>query len=203
MDFQTKEQIRKKAIADRLALTPEEVRAKSSAVRRNLVKSGVLEGRNAIALYAAAKGEVDTRPLFDLLRAEGRTVALPRVRGKGPHIDFFGVKDWEKLEESRLGIPEPPAQSEPVSPALFDLVLVPAVAFDRQGKRVGFGMGCYDRFLKRIRAECLAIGLGYDFQLYAKVPAKDHDVPLTGVITESEVILPEVREKVGHINERG
>ncbi len=196
MEFQTKQQIRKQVIDKRLRLSTDEVRERSSKVIANLTGSGVLEGRSLCALYAAAKGEVDTRPLFDLLRSEGKTVVLPRVRGKGPDIDFYRVEDWNVLQPSRLGIPEPPPDNEPVDPASFDVVVVPAVAFDKNGGRVGYGMGCYDRVLFKTGRDCPRIGIGYDFQLFSKVPMHEHDIPLTGVITESETIFPENREAV-------
>ncbi len=190
MSLQTKDQIRKEVISARLALSEREVRQRSDKVIANLQKSGLLEGKNLFALYAAAKGEVETRTLFQVLTKEGKTVVLPRVRGKGPEIDFYRVEDWAELGPSRLGIPEPKPENGPVAPHDFDMVVVPAVAFDRQGGRVGYGMGCYDRVLFRTREECPMIGIGYDFQLFEKVPMQEHDIPLTGVITESEIILP-------------
>jgi len=190
MSSQTKDQIRKEIISARLALSESDVRKRSEEVIANLQKSGLLEGKGLFALYAAAKGEVRTRTLFEVLKKEGKTVVLPCVRGKGPDIDFYKVDDWDELVPSRLGIPEPQPENGPVDPHDFDMVIVPAVAFDRQGGRVGYGMGCYDRVLFRTREECPMIGIGYDFQLFGKVPMQEHDIPLTGVITESEIILP-------------
>jgi 5-formyltetrahydrofolate cyclo-ligase len=144
-----------------------------------------------VALYAAAEsaGEVSTLPLFYHLRKRGTRTALPRVRGKGPEIDFFEVDDWSRLEISPLGIPEPRGDEPAVDPGAFDAVIVPGVAFDAQGGRVGYGMGCYDRALPRVRPGAPLIGLAYDFQMIDRAPMDEHDVPLTAALTETRTFL--------------
>jgi len=175
-------------LARRRSMPEGEVRVRSLAVLRSLWASGLLLHRRTVALYAAAGGEVLTGPLFHQLRDDGVQALLPRVRGRGPEIDFYPVEDFGRLELSRFGIPEPPAEGATVDPAEFDLVVVPGVAFDRSRGRLGYGMGCYDRVLARLRPEAPAVGIGYDWQLVERVPQGEHDVPLTAVVTESEIV---------------
>jgi len=95
------------------------------------------------------------------------------------------------MGESEMGIPEPEPEGEPVPPEEFDFVLVPGVAFDRHGGRVGYGMGCYDRVLERLREGVPMVGVGYDFQIYEEVPMEAHDVPLSAIVSESEIASSE------------
>lgn len=185
-----KSDLRRKILAERRSLLPPEVEQRSLLVLDNLFESGILEGQETVALYAAADREVLTRPLFERLVGEGQRVVLPRVRGRGPQIDFFPVRDWSRLEVSRLSIPEPSCEGEPMVPEKFDLVVVPGIAFDCFGGRIGYGMGCYDRVLARTRPRVPLIGIGYDFQLVDRVPRERHDIALTGVIVESKIVLP-------------
>ena len=180
--------LRRELLARRRSLPEGEVRVRSLAVLRGLWASGLLLGRRTVALYAAAGGEVLTGPLFHQLRDDNVRVVLPRVRGRGPEIDFFAVESFGDLELSGLGIPEPKAEGGPVDPAEFDLAVVPGVAFDRAGGRLGYGMGCYDRVLARLRPEARSAGIGYDWQLVERLPQDANDVRLSAVVTESEIV---------------
>ncbi|HUT56036.1 MAG TPA: 5-formyltetrahydrofolate cyclo-ligase [bacterium] len=181
--------MRQKVLAMRRALAPGEVRERSQAVLENLYQSGLLDGRDTAAIYASADSEVATRPLFDRLIGQGMRVALPRVRGRGPEIDFFQVTDWEAMVNSSFGIPEPAAGGLAVSVAELDFILVPGIAFDARGGRLGYGMGCYDRVLDQARPGTPLVGIGYDFQLVDEVPLEEHDVPLTAIVIERGTLL--------------
>ena len=76
----------------------------------------------------------------------------------------------------------------PVSPEDIDLVIVPGIAFDRSGERIGYGMGFYDRFLKKIRKDTSSIGLAYEFQIVDDIPSEETDVKVNKIITEKRVI---------------
>ena len=186
---EAKKNLRQAILGLRRLLGPDEVSRRSNAALQNLYRSGLLPTRGTVALYAAADLEVLTEPLFQRLSRAGLKVALPRVRGKGPEIDFFAVTDWAGLVKSRFGIPEPPANGDPVALAELDFVLVPGIAFDAHGGRLGYGMGCYDRALKETRPEAPRVGIGYDFQLVEAVPKEAHDVLLTAVVIERETLL--------------
>ncbi len=203
MSGEEKARLRKLMLEKRRLLDPGEVQQGSAAVMDNLKSSGLLENCGLFALYASAGGEVNTRPLFEELVERGKIVVLPRVRGRGPEIDFFQASDWDALETSSFGIPEPVPSAEPVPPGEFDFVLVPGVAFDRRGARLGFGMGCYDRVLEKIRPGTPAVGVAYDFQVVDEVPAEPHDVFLTAVVSESGIALSPPGEKRLNIEEKG
>lgn len=185
-----KNEIRAEVLARRRSLSPQEVEKRSAVVLKHLYESGLLDGGRTFALFAAADGEVRTRPLFERLSSAGRRVALPRVRGRGPEIDFFPVSDWAGLVVSERGIPEPDGSGRAMAPAEFDFVLVPGVAFDESGGRLGYGMGCYDRFLEGVRPGTPLVGIGYDFQVVKEVPMDEHDVRLSALAIERGLLLP-------------
>jgi 5-formyltetrahydrofolate cyclo-ligase len=191
MNREKKAELRREILAARRALSAQAVDSASAEVLARLAASGLLDGRRTVALYAAADNEVRTRPLFERLLAEGKRLLLPRVRGRGPEIDFFEVREWERLTVSKLGIPEPADSGAPVPPEEFDLVIIPGVAFDARGGRLGYGMGCYDRALSRVRAEVPLVGVCYDLQLLDEVPVEAHDAPLSAVISQTGTYLPE------------
>ncbi|HEY5793310.1 MAG TPA: 5-formyltetrahydrofolate cyclo-ligase [Chthoniobacterales bacterium] len=113
----------------------------------------------------------------------GKSLALPRVRGTELH--FCEVADFTRLEFHPWGMGEPSLLRPPAPPP--DLVLVPALGFDRTGRRLGRGGGYYDRFLGALSPAVPRIGVGFDCQLCAAVPAEAHDAPLHAVVTESGV----------------
>jgi len=142
----------------------------------------------AIALYAAVPGEVPTGCIREACLAAGARIYYPRVEGKGT-LAFFPHREGEGWEEGPYGIPEPPRRrgARPRA-AGFDLVLVPGVAFDREGRRLGHGFGYYDRFLATLPAGVTRVGLAFRHQVIPEVPVDAWDVPVHALVTEEGVI---------------
>jgi 5-formyltetrahydrofolate cyclo-ligase len=143
-----------------------------------------------VAGYFPFKSEIDPRPLMRFLRAKGANLCLPRTPTKG-HSDqaltfhLCDPDDPEHLEKSAWGVMEPKATRPQVRP---DLVLVPLIAFDRAGNRLGQGQGHYDRTLAALRASgpVIAVGVAYGVQEVEHIPAEPHDQRLDWIITEIE-----------------
>ena len=130
-------------------------------------------------------GEPDTAPIAERLahRNPGMTQALPRVLPEREAT--MASIAWDAstpMRENRWGIPEPAAGRE-IAPETIDLVLIPLLAFDRKGQRVGYGKGYYDRFLKRCRGDCMKLGLSFFEPVDSIDDAGEHDVPLDLCIT--------------------
>ena len=144
----------------------------------------------AVAMLFVAMGtEVDLAALF----ADDRRLFVPRVRPDGvtmeavaveapPPSDNSGSTGWRR---SAFGFWE--ADGPAADPAALDLVLVPGVAFTRDGRRLGRGKGHFDRFLPKLRPDCFKCGVCHDFQLLDDLPTEPHDVPLDAVLTPSGV----------------
>lgn len=147
-----------------------------------------LRRAGTIAIYKALGAELDPRPLADNLVKQGWSIALPCVEaGDGPMV-FRAWKPGERLAHDLTGLPAPLASSPEATP---DLILVPLLAFDRAGGRLGQGGGHYDRTLAALRARPKpppAVGFAYSGQEVAQLPREPHDQPLDGILTEAGYI---------------
>ena len=141
-----------------------------------------------VAGYQPFRSEVDPRPLMRALAERGGLLALPCTPpwGSDEGLAFRLWREGDALAPGAFGVHEPPGTSPLVEP---DLVLVPLLAFDRTGARLGYGAGHYDRTLPRLaRAGVRAIGLAYAAQVVERLPAEPHDHPLDGILTERAYI---------------
>ncbi len=155
------------------------------AAAGHLLEQECVRSAQTVALYASLADEVSTRPLFAVLRSRSVTCLFPRVI-EDFNLEFAPVADWGKLEPSGR-ISEPPA-SVPTRPlGEADVVIVPGVAFDATGNRLGRGRGCYDRALPPGPGGPRVLGLGFAFQVVAHVPCDSRDRPMDAIVTEEGI----------------
>lgn len=179
LDNQT---LRGMILQKRQQLTSEEVEQLSSFIFRHLQTCPVYLSAEHIALYLDVRQEVATRAILEDCLRRGKHVYVPRVNGK--MMDFYEISGAACLAKGHFGILEPLETCHRLTVQL-DLMLVPIVAFDARGNRLGMGGGYYDRYLALY--PCPTIGLAYafqegTFQVYA------HDQPLDQIITEKQVL---------------
>ena len=142
------------------------------------------ETRQRVGLYAALPDEVPSRPLFDALVSAGVECLFPRVVDAGP-LDFARVRRWEDLRVGTFDVLEPDASAPSASFAAEDLVIVPGVAFDRSGVRLGWGGGYYDRsFPPGGGPAVMLCGMAYEMQIEDSIPATSHDRGMDAIVTE-------------------
>jgi 5-formyltetrahydrofolate cyclo-ligase len=143
-----------------------------------------LSGRN-IAAYLPKGGEIDPRPLMQALRRQGSGICLPVCVDEEAAMIFRRYRDGDALIPDEMGIAAPRATAQQVTP---DIVLLPLLAFDGTGNRLGRGGGFYDRTLAalRKRGACRFIGLAFDMQMVDKCPVAPHDEALRGVATPTQ-----------------
>lgn len=186
-----REELRRTLREQRAALPDEHVRAASAAVVAALELVPAIARARAVALYAAVRGEVDPERLAPTLQARGAAVAYPRVvTVEPPTLAFLRVDDAARLAAGQFGILEPPADAAPLD--ALDVILVPGVAFARDGHRLGFGRGYYDRALAA-RPRALRIGLCHPFQLVDRLPSHSGDEPVDLVLTPRERVPTRAR----------
>ena len=153
------------------------------AVCDRLFASGLLEGRPSVNVYRSMGAELGTESLIRRLIAEGFSVSVPVT--EGTEMSAVTVDETTRYRRGGFGI------EEPVSGARADkqsigLVLVPGLAFSERGDRIGYGKGCYDRFLQGMNA--MRIGLCYDFQLVRELPREDFDIPMDVIVTDKRIV---------------
>lgn len=171
----------------RLASIPAAQRtAAGRALAEQLVRAGELAGVVRVACYAALPEELPTEAVFAHLWSTGRRVYLPRIRGA--RLEFAPVASEAELETGRLGIREPEkrCRAEPLGSG--DLVLVPGLAFDRCGRRLGRGGGYYDRTFPPAGPAPRLVGVAFACQLVAALPEAPHDRRVAAVVTEREFV---------------
>jgi 5-formyltetrahydrofolate cyclo-ligase len=142
-----------------------------------------------VSAYMPIRDEIDCRPLMERLFERGVTVCVPTLNGAGQPLAFRRWEPFMTLIPGRLDIPEPTHDSPLVEP---DLLLLPLLAFDRTGHRLGYGRGYYDRTLAALRKTrpVTAVGLAFAAQEVLSVPAGDGDQRLDWVLTETALIRP-------------
>jgi 5-formyltetrahydrofolate cyclo-ligase len=167
----------------RRALTADLVASCSAAACTRVVESRAFADALHVVLYAATDGELVTDGIERAAREAGKCVYYPRVTERG----MVFVRDRAGARRAgRRGIPEP-TSDEPLGPDAGVLFIVPGVAFDLRGNRLGRGLGAYDRALLAY-PDARRLGLGYEFQLLPVVPIGEHDVRLDGVVTEARAV---------------
>ncbi len=136
--------------------------------------------------YVATRKELAPALLVDAALRAGKTVALPRVNGEALSLHRYVAGD--ALETNGWDIDEPRQTAPLVQPTEVDLVLVPALAIDTRGYRIGYGGGFYDRLLPSL-TNAYKVGLAYDFQLISEAPIDAHDVPVDAIVTDASVLI--------------
>lgn len=176
-----KDYIRRKVRARKRLLDEAERLQAAENVFNQLEKLAAFAVSNRILIYNSLPDELSTRAFIDRWQAK-KKFFLPRVNGVD--LDILPY-DRTSLHVGAFRIEEPDG-NDIADPDEMELIIVPAVAFDRQGNRVGRGKGFYDRLLSRSKA--YKIGVAYDFQLFDEVDSEPHDVPVDTVITETCLI---------------
>jgi len=156
----------------------------SEAICRHLLALDEYKSAKIVFAFAGTEKEIDTSLFMNETIAAGKTLILPRCAAEHA-IDLCVVRSMDDLEAGAYGILEPKTVRK-ADENNIDVILVPGLAFDRNGGRMGFGKGYYDRLLESSKA--VKIGLCYDFQILEKIPTESHDVPMNFVITEKEIL---------------
>ncbi len=181
-----KEKLRKQIKEKRTEITKEENRKKSKKIKERLL--GLKEYRDAkiVLFYVSYDGEVFTH---DMIKEalDDKKVVVPISNKKNCSLSLSMLENWEDLEEGSYGILEPRKDCiKEISIDEIDLIIVPGVAFDLNGNRLGHGKGYYDRLLEKTKA--ISIGLAFEFQIVKDIPTDGNDVPVDIIVTEERII---------------
>jgi 5-formyltetrahydrofolate cyclo-ligase len=182
-----KHKIRKKILEARENHEESERSKKDSAIEDKMFSLHEFKKAKIILFYVSIRGEVRTDKMISESLEKGKRILVPFADLKNKRLLISEINDLDELSPGAFGIPEPKNPREfPLEK--IDLVIIPGIAFDKKGNRVGYGMGFYDRFLKGFKSHVPKIALAYDLQIVSEIPADGDDVRVDKVITEKEII---------------
>ena len=173
-----KKELRKAIRLKKKAMTTEEIEDRSRKLGELFRNSEAYHNARSIYFYLPYNQEVRTVPMILRALEDGKKVAVPKVYGD--EMKFISIENLDQIAEGYMGIPEPVAD-EPVAEDKQALILMPGLAFDPQGHRIGYGGGFYDKFLSR-EPEHPTVALCYEFQMLPHVETEEFDIPVDLVL---------------------
>lgn len=183
-----KQELRADALKRRRSIGREELAELSSRVEGNLVSMNEYKSARLLISYCAKDDEVQTRPIIERALAEGKRVAVIATDTSSLTLSFSEISSFQDdLAPGAFGILEPRTDRlRPVSVSEADIILVPLVAWDERGRRLGYGAGYFDRALQGVKT--LKVGLALESQRLPQIPESRFDVPLDAIVTERRVV---------------
>lgn len=173
----------------RRTLTSASVTSTSDKIVHRLWSIPVIQKAKAICVYVSHDNEVRTHALLEYCWKNNIACVVPKVAKERKGLDLYLIRNWLDLEKGCKRILEPKKDCEPFTDTQqLDCLIIPGVAFDKAGTRLGYGAGLYDTFLASVPLNILRIGLGYSFQIVDDLPREKHDQPMHTIITETQVI---------------
>ena len=182
----SKKELRKEARALRESFSHEQIEDMSARACKILSSVKEFAKADTILIYYPIKNEISPLPIISIAKELGKRIAFPLCDKESRTLGFKEIDDISLLMPSDFGLYEPSPDSSDAIITQNTLCVVPALLFSREGHRLGYGMGYYDRFLEGFIGK--SIGLTYSYLLRDAIPHNAHDVPLDMIITESEVL---------------
>jgi len=185
-----KHRIRQQQLSARCCLNAAQRQVYSLEAQQRLLDHPLFAAAQVVALYSPIRCEVDTGLLLKTALDANKRVVYPRVDrdgSSGADMHFVGICSERDFEVGAFGVLEPNGERV-VGVSMIDLIVVPGVAFDRSGYRLGYGKGFYDRAVLSRSRGCSLVGLGYAFQVEDVLPHDVHDLMLDWLITDHETL---------------
>ena len=181
--------LRREVLARRDALPADVRAAASAAIGQRVAALPEFAAASTVLLTLAFRSEWNTRPLVGAALAAAKTVVVPRVDRQTRMLELHSIADPDRdVVPGHLDIPEPRAERPLVPREAIGFVLVPGVAFDLEGRRLGYGGGYYDRLLPMLSPRAARVAGAFDIQIVERVPAAPHDVRVGAIVTESRIV---------------
>lgn len=183
--MQTKKEFRRFALKQRSLI--ENRTERSRTIARNFTECSLYQKTNRIFTYLSYRSEVETAAVVSKVLSDRKLLAVPRVCGD--HLIFYLISSMDCCRKGAYGILEPSEGCPVAEPKGEDIILVPGCAFTRDGKRLGYGGGYYDRYLAAF-PQAVSVGLSFEEQLFEDIPWESLDRKLCYVITEKGIYHP-------------
>lgn len=158
-------------------------------IKKLLFEQDEYKRARAVMFYAAFGSEVPTTEIIESALKDGKIVVLPIADMQSNNLMLRRIDNLAHLVKSEYGIPEPVVKhTDDFGAEDIDLVIVPGIAFDEEGWRIGYGGGFYDRFMQLLGTDVPLLSIAFELQVVPKIPAESHDLPVDKIITENRVI---------------
>ncbi len=186
---ESKQKIRKSILKLRDKQPADLIKQKSGEILKNLISTDFYKKAKVVLLYCGKEKEVQTKALIKIALQEKRVI-LPITNVKKRILEISEIKNFEnELYIGAFKILEPKKEYlRPIPLNEIDLIVVPGVAFDYKGNRLGYGYAYYDKLLKQVEMQVPLIGLAFEFQLQDSIPHSQYDIPIDYIITEKQII---------------
>lgn len=177
-----KEVLRKQMMKKRSNLSKAEKRIKDQSIYKQVISDKDYREADSVFVFLSFGSEINTKPILQHALDHNKRVFLPKVVGN--HLELFEIENFENLERSKYGILEPNAYCQGIGNCGIDFILMPGLAFDSSGGRVGYGGGFYDRYISSLPnyKDIPKVAIAYDFQILDKVPMSKYDIPVDRII---------------------
>jgi 5-formyltetrahydrofolate cyclo-ligase len=172
----------------RAQVSPTAAQEAAISLWTQLQEESFFQEARRIAAFCSVGTEISTMPMLEGILKSGKKLYLPKTDSTKTLLEFHPVQDLKTLIPGPFKIPEPP-EGTVLEPEEIDLILVPGLAFDNRGHRLGYGQGFYDRYLNLLNPGCFTLGVAYSFQIIDKTPNIEHDIPVNAVLTEKYLLL--------------
>lgn len=180
----SKIELRKKMIELRENLDSRSFEDYNRSILKKIIECDEFKKAHNIFIFVSFNKEVDTHAIIKKSIDLGKKVSVPKVISKDLGMKALCIEGINELKSSKYGILEPEYEEDKImSEESIDLVILPGLAFDSSGGRIGYGAGYYDRFLRKLNPNCKKVGICFDFQMVAKVPMDKNDEYIDFVIT--------------------
>lgn len=167
------------------ALNTQARKVMNSRILEYFIQSEWYQQSSVLFTYLNSRSEVDTHAIVHYAWKDHREVLVPRTTNKKGMMEAVELNTMEQLVPGKFGLMEPEPSIPPTNPSIIDLILAPGLAFDRQGYRIGYGGGYYDRFMVNTPPPAKRVGLAYSFQISEDPLPRDHnDLKVDALLTE-------------------
>lgn len=179
-----KAHVRRTALLFRRSIKSNVYIRKNAAIYKKLHTLSLFHTSDTICVYFSLTDEVATHAFISDLLKDGKTICIPKITDSS--LSLYKITTFSDLEISKLGIHEPVHTSNQISGEQVDAFIIPGIAFDRYGTRIGWGKGYYDKLLTSVTQP--KIGLAFSEQIFPLLPRENHDIVMDIIVTEKEII---------------
>jgi 5-formyltetrahydrofolate cyclo-ligase len=182
-----KKEIRKDVLKKRADIKGHERSRKDSAIRERLFSMKEFKESQRILFFASFGAEVETLEIIKNSISMGKAAMIPKVGKDG--LEIYEIKSMDELSPGYMGIPEPEPRPETMRRLDdIDMVVIPGVAFDGKGSRLGYGKGYYDKLLSKMKKKIPIVAPAYEEQVVEYIPSEPHDIKIDKIVTDERTI---------------